>query len=70
MIYPLSVPEAAALESGADEAKKAGALDLRLDELMGVVRLQYLVTREGGWGAVREWGEVLSLGEPPCPGCT
>lgn len=31
--------------------------------LMGVVRLGYLVEREGGWDAVQEWGEVLSLGE-------
>jgi ATP-binding cassette subfamily D (ALD) long-chain fatty acid import protein len=24
---------------------------------------RYLVEREGGWGTVKEWGEVLSLGE-------
>lgn len=29
---------------------------------MKVVRLAYLVDREGGWGSVREWGETLSLG--------
>lgn len=29
---------------------------------MEVVRLSYLITREGGWGAVCEWGETLSLG--------
>ena len=39
------------------------ALDARLGALMGAVRLGYLVEREGGWEAVQEWGEVLSLGE-------
>ena len=38
------------------------ALDSRLDGLMMVVRLQYLVAREGGWSAQAEWGETLSLG--------
>lgn len=37
-------------------------LDARLDDLMVVVRLSYLISREGGWGAVTEWGETLSLG--------
>ena len=32
---------------------------------MLVVRLQYLVAREGGWGAQAEWGETLSLGGLP-----
>ena len=40
-------------------------LDERLDGLMEVVRLSYLIKREGGWGAVCEWGETLSLGVPP-----
>jgi hypothetical protein len=39
-------------------------LDVRLDGLMEVVRLSYLIKREGGWGAVTEWGETLSLGPP------
>jgi ABC-type multidrug transport system ATPase subunit len=26
-------------------------------------RCRYLVEREGGWAACKEWGEVLSLGE-------
>ena len=38
-------------------------LDDRLDGLMEVVRLSYLIKREGGWGAVCEWGETLSLGQ-------
>lgn len=46
-----------------NEVQRAAALDARLDALMAVVRLQYLIAREGGWGAVKEWGEVLSLGE-------
>ena len=63
VIYPLSVPEAVALEGeGSDELEAAAVLDARLDALMGVVRLQYLIEREGGWGATAEWGEVLSLG--------
>ncbi len=41
-------------------------LDERLDGLMEVVRLSYLIKREGGWGAVCEWGETLSLGSPVC----
>ena len=42
------------------------ALEERLDGLMEVVRLSYLIKREGGWGAVCEWGETLSLGSPVC----
>lgn len=65
VIYPLSVAEAVALEGeGSDELEAAAILDARLDALMGVVRLQYLIEREGGWGATAEWGEVLSLGAP------
>ncbi|CAL8461843.1 g1374 [Coccomyxa elongata] len=64
VIYPLSVAEAVALEGeGSDELEAAAILDARLDALMVVVRLQYLIEREGGWGATAEWGEVLSLGE-------
>lgn len=38
-------------------------LDSQLDKLMSVVRLRYLIEREGGWDAEKKWGEVLSLGE-------
>lgn len=38
-------------------------LEGRLDDLMRVVRLSYLVKREGGWNSVADWGETLSLGE-------
>ena len=64
MIYPLTVEAAAARESPADSAARLQALDSRLDGLMAVVRLQYLVSREGGWDAQAEWGETLSLGAP------
>ena len=67
--YPLSARAAAAKHSegsgAASEAAALAALDAELDALARVVRLSYLVEREGGWGcsAVAEWGEVLSLGE-------
>lgn len=38
-------------------------LDAKLDDLIRVVRLRYLIEREGGWDAEKSWGEVLSLGE-------
>jgi len=63
VIYPLTIDAAAAREDAADSAARLQALDSRLDGLMAVVRLQYLVTREGGWGAQAEWGETLSLGK-------
>ena len=58
VVYPLTVDAALnKLEITLD------ALDARLDDLMGVVRLRYLIKREGGWDAEKSWGEVLSLGE-------
>ncbi len=65
VIYPLTIEAAAARESATDSSARMQALDSRLDGLMMVVRLQYLVAREGGWGAQAEWGETLSLGAPP-----
>lgn len=62
VIYPLGVAEAAASLPGGSPAERVAALDARLDGLAAVVRLGYLVAREGGWGAVAEWGESLSLG--------
>jgi ABC-type uncharacterized transport system fused permease/ATPase subunit len=38
-------------------------LDKELDALMVVVRLRYLIVREGGWDAEKLWSNVLSLGE-------
>ena len=72
--YPLSTRNAAAkylkgagsapAASEEEQAAALAALDAELDSLARVVRLSYLVEREGGWGAATaEWGEVLSLGE-------
>lgn len=61
VIYPLTTAHARQKFGSAEDPP--AALDAALDALMGVVRLQYLVEREGGWGSTQEWGEVLSLGE-------
>lgn len=61
LIYPLTT--AHARQRFGDYPNPPAALDAALDGLMGIVRLQYLVEREGGWDSVREWGETLSLGE-------
>ncbi|KAI9005715.1 ABC transporter transmembrane region 2-domain-containing protein [Hyaloraphidium curvatum] len=45
------------------EMKKAGRTDEELEEILGKVYLQYLVDREGGWDAVKEWKDVFSGGE-------
>lgn len=38
--------------------------DIReLQEILEAAHLEYLVEREGGWGAVKEWRDVLSGGE-------
>eukprot|EP01114_Cavostelium_apophysatum_P012034 TRINITY_DN2671_c0_g1_i1.p1 TRINITY_DN2671_c0_g1~~TRINITY_DN2671_c0_g1_i1.p1 ORF type:complete len:702 (+),score=181.95 TRINITY_DN2671_c0_g1_i1:86-2191(+) len=53
VIYPHSL----------EEMKARGITDLDLDEIIEDVRLSYVVEREGGWNAVREWKDVLSGGE-------
>ncbi|GAB4822712.1 hypothetical protein N2152v2_009758 [Parachlorella kessleri] len=69
LIYPLSLEQALAgvsvveLGENGSVPSAAAELDRQLCELMGVVRLGYLLDREGGWEAAQEWGEVLSLGE-------
>eukprot|EP00887_Chlorella_sp_A99_P003200 scaffold9.g3200.t1 len=65
LIYPLSAQQACERYAGADGSGDAAAalLDAKLCALMDVVRLTYLLEREGGLGAAAEWGEVLSLGE-------
>ena len=62
--------EAAAREQAGSHAANMKALDSRLEGLMAVVRLSYLVQREGGWGATASWGDVLSLGEPAAQRCS
>jgi ABC-type uncharacterized transport system fused permease/ATPase subunit len=61
VFYPLT--QAHARQRFGDAPDPPAALDAALDALMEVVRLSYLVEREGGWGAAGEWGETLSLGE-------
>ena len=58
VIYPMTV--AAALKK---LDCTLDVLDAKIDDLMTVVRLRYLIEREGGWDAEKSWGEVLSLGE-------
>jgi ATP-binding cassette subfamily D (ALD) protein 3 len=45
------------------EAHTRGFNDENLLALLGKVNLEYLVPREGGWDAVRDWADVLSGGE-------
>ena len=46
-----------------EELKDIKDLDYRLGELMEVVGIKYVVSREGGWDSVNEWNDVLSGGE-------
>jgi len=58
ILYPLS------LSSVLNDKKiNIDELDKDLDALMVVVRLRYLIVREGGWDAEKLWSNVLSLGE-------
>lgn len=66
VLYPTNVHSAAAVCEGLTDSQRLANLDAKLDALMKVVRLSYLVQREGGWGATTEWGEVLSLGTLDC----
>ena len=44
-------------------ALSKGWTDDKISSLLQIVHLEYLVTREGGWGAQAEWADVLSGGE-------
>lgn len=57
--------EACASEEGTSNMQKLQQLDEKLDQIMGIVRLRYLLQRQGGWDSIAEWGEVLSLGILP-----
>ncbi|KAL4445411.1 hypothetical protein ABPG77_011236 [Micractinium sp. CCAP 211/92] len=61
VLYPLAMAQIMGPRYKAGSGRDD--LDAELLELMGVVRLRYLLEREGGWDARKEWGEVLSLGE-------
>ncbi|KAG0287033.1 ATP-binding cassette sub- D member 3 [Linnemannia gamsii] len=45
------------------QALAKGFTDKKLVELLSVVHLGYLITREGGWDSVQDWADVLSGGE-------
>lgn len=53
VIYPDSLKEMA----------KKGVTDDDLENILGIVNLQYIVTREGGWDSVSDWKDVFSGGE-------
>lgn len=46
-----------------EDQKKKGVTDSDLDDLLREVRLDYIVGREGGYGAENDWNDVLSGGE-------
>jgi ATP-binding cassette, subfamily D (ALD), peroxisomal long-chain fatty acid import protein len=43
--------------------KNSGRTEQELIEILKVVHLAYLPSREGGWETVKEWKDVLSGGE-------
>ncbi|CAM9373201.1 unnamed protein product [Chrysoparadoxa australica] len=51
-------------DTGKNPANRAkGDTDAQLLEILQQVKLEYLLEREGGWGAVKDWGDILSGGE-------
>ncbi|KAF8933649.1 ATP-binding cassette sub- D member 3 [Podila verticillata] len=45
------------------QAAAKGFTDKKLNELLSMVHLGYLIDREGGWDSVQDWADVLSGGE-------
>ena len=40
------------------QALAKGFTDQKLLELLSVVHLEYLISREGGWDSVQDWADV------------
>lgn len=45
------------------EMMKKGVTDQDLSDILEMVKLNHIVSREGGWDSVRDWQDVLSGGE-------
>lgn len=43
--------------------QKKGITDRDLEKCLEMVRLSYLIVREGGWDAAADWKDILSGGE-------
>jgi len=43
--------------------QERGVTDSNLFELLKVIRLEYLIEREQGWGTENDWNDILSGGE-------
>ena len=45
------------------DIRKEGVNDEHLEKTLELVKLNYIVEREGGWDIKKEWKDVLSGGE-------